>query len=428
MSKFYNNAKSAVTNINLQKALYLATERFKELRKGALVSFDFENSRKKASEIKSDVVDHLSYYLDKFEENAEKHGTRVSYAKDSKEAKEIALNIIKNNGGKLAVKGKSMITEEIGLNDFLEYHGIETVETDLGEFIIQLAGEHPSHIVAPAIHKTKEDVGKLFSEKLNVPYTNDPYTLTKIARKQLREKFIRADVGITGANFLVADTGSVVVVTNEGNGRMVTTLPKVHIVFASVEKILPSVNDLSLFLRLLPRAATGQKISSYVSFLTGISENEKDDGRSRHIIIIDNGRSAIIAGSFKHILNCIRCGACINVCPVYGIAGGYSYNSTYPGPIGIVLSSLFDGISKRADLPFAACTLCYACQEACSVDIKLTDMIRDLRREIVQRGLAGNKLSIMMKLYAKTFSTPLLYRAAKPVIRKILIKGNKENA
>ncbi len=428
MSKFYNNTKNAITDSGLQKALHLATERFKKLRKEAFVSFDFENSRKKASAVKSDVIDHLSYYLDKFEKNAKKRGAEIHYAKDSKEAREIALDIIKSSGGKLVVKGKSMITEEIGLNDFLIHHDIETVETDLGEFIVQLAGEHPSHIVAPAIHKTKEDVGKLFSEKLNVPYTSDPYTLTKIARKRLRKKFVNADVGISGANFLISDTGSVVIITNEGNGRMVTTLPKIHIVFASVEKILPSVNDLPLFLRLLPRAATGQKISSYVSFLTGVSKDEKENGRSRHIIIMDNGRSAIIKGNFKHILNCIRCGACINVCPVYGIAGGYSYDSTYSGPIGIVLTSLLDGISKRSDLPFAACTLCYACQEACSVDIKLTDMIRDLRNVTVRRGLSGNKLSVMMKLYGKTFSTPLLYGFAKPVIRKILIKGSDENA
>ncbi len=427
MSRFSDNATAAAKDKNLQTALYNATERFKKLRADVIGSIDFESYRKKASAVKSDVIDHLSYYLDQFEKNAEKQGTKVYYAEDAEKAKEIALRIIRDNNGSLVVKGKSMVTEEIGLNEFLQKQDIEVVETDLGEFIIQLAGEKPSHIIAPAIHKTKEEVGRLFAEKLHIDYTDDPVKLTAIARKELREKFLKADIGITGVNFAVADTGSVVIVTNEGNGRMVTTVPKVHIAFATVEKIIPSIKDLSLFLRLLPRAATGQKISSYVSFLTGISKEEKKNERSRHIIFINNGRDAIIAGAFRNILSCIRCGACINVCPVYGFAGGYSYRATYPGPIGIVLTSLLEGISNRSDLPFSACTLCYACQEACSVGIKLTDMIRELRRAAVDRKSTGKKLSIMMRMYGTVFSSPELYKLSKAPINMMIQKGTKKH-
>jgi len=426
MNSFNNNAIAASKDKNLQKALYNATERFKQARADTLGSIDFESYRKAASAIKSDAIGHLSYYLDKFKTNAQKAGTNVHYASDSQEAIRIALKIIEENNGSLVVKGKSMVTEEIGLNDALEKEGIEVTETDLGEFIIQLAGEKPSHIIAPAIHKTKEEVGKLFARKLNIGYTSDPAKLTKIARKALREKFIKADIGITGANFAVADTGTIVIVTNEGNGRMVATVPKVHIAFASVEKIIPSIKDLPLFLRLLPRAATGQKLSSYVSFLTGISEEEKKAGRSRHIIFVNNGRDAIISGRFREILHCIRCGACINVCPVYGFAGGYSYQATYPGPIGIVLTSLLEGLPNRAELPFAACTLCYACQEACSVGIKLTDMIRELRAESVRRKSTSIRLSVMMRAYGMLFSSPKLYRLSAPPINAMIKRGYKK--
>jgi len=387
MNSFNNNAIAASKDKNLQKALYNATERFKQARADTLGSIDFESYRKAASAIKSDAIGHLSYYLDKFKTNAQKAGTNVHYASDSQEAIRIALKIIEENNGSLVVKGKSMVTEEIGLNDALEKEGIEVTETDLGEFIIQLAGEKPSHIIAPAIHKTKEEVGKLFA---------------------------------------VADTGTIVIVTNEGNGRMVATVPKVHIAFASVEKIIPSIKDLPLFLRLLPRAATGQKLSSYVSFLTGISEEEKKAGRSRHIIFVNNGRDAIISGRFREILHCIRCGACINVCPVYGFAGGYSYQATYPGPIGIVLTSLLEGLPNRAELPFAACTLCYACQEACSVGIKLTDMIRELRAESVRRKSTSIRLSVMMRAYGMLFSSPKLYRLSAPPINAMIKRGYKK--
>ncbi len=427
MNSFSDNAIAAAKDENLQKALYNATERFRQARADTLGSIDFESYRRSASAVKSDVIAHLSYYLDKFKENAEKSGAKVHYAQDAEEARRIALKIIRENNGSLVVKGKSMITEEIGLNEALEKEGVEVTETDLGEFIIQLAGEKPSHIIAPAIHKTKEEVGKLFADKLKTGYTSDPAKLTKIARETLREKFLKADIGITGANFAVADTGTIVIVTNEGNGRMVTTVPKVHIAFASVEKIIPSIKDLSLFLRLLPRAATGQKISSYVSFLTGISKEEKESGRSRHIIFIDNGRDAVISGRFREILHCIRCGACINVCPVYGFAGGYSYRATYPGPIGIVLTSLLEGLPNRAELPFAACTLCYACQEACSVGIKLADMIRELRNEAVNRKLTDKKLSVMMKIYGTLFSSPKLYRLSKVPAGLMIKKGYKKD-
>ena len=281
------------------------------------------------------------------------------FAEDAKAACDHCIRVAKENGVKLAVKGKSMVTEEIGLNHAMENAGIETVETDLGEYIIQLAGEKPSHIIAPAIHKSKEEIGRLFADKLGIDYTDDPGTLTLAARKALRKKFLAADMGISSCNMACAETGHITTVSNEGNIRMATTLPRVHVAFMGMERITARLTDHELLLALLTRAAAVQKMATYMSYIGGPRKKEHNDGPENfHLIILDNGRSKILADTtFRPILNCLRCGACLNACPVYGKIGGHSYGSPYPGPIGAVISPLLFGINKYSDLcrgkPFA---------------------------------------------------------------------------
>ncbi len=282
-----------------------------------------------------------------------------------------------------------MVTEEIHLNSYLEAQGMEVVETDLGEYIVQIAGETPSHILAPAIHKSRQQVGQLFAEKLGVDYSDDPTVLVRIARQALREEFFAADAGISGANFAVADSGSLVIFTNEGNGRMVTTLPPLHIAVLTMEKMIPSLRDLPSFIRLLPRSASGQSISSYLSVVTGTRKPDEATGaKDLHIVILDNGRSEILAGEFREILKCIRCSACMNICPVYRVVGGHAYGSTYSGPMGIVLTALLDGMDKAHPL-IDATTLCGACVEVCPVKVPLLKLLKMLRERRVDEGFTS---------------------------------------
>ena len=253
------------------------------------------------------------------------------------------FHLLRDRSVQRIVKSKSMVTEEIHLNSYLEDRGMEVVETDLGEYIVQIAGETPSHILAPAIHKSRQQIGRLFEQKLGVPYSEDPAVLTKVARAALREKFLAAQAGISGVNFAVADTGSLVIFTNEGNGRIVTTLLRLHIAILTIEKLLPSLGDLCAFTRLLPRSASGQSLSSYVSVITGTRKpGEATGAEELHIVLLDNGRTEILSGEFREILKCIRCSACLNVCPVYRVVGGHAYGATYPGPMGIVLTMLLN--------------------------------------------------------------------------------------
>jgi len=310
------------------------------------------------------------------------------------------------------VKSKSMATEEIHLNEALEAAGVTPVETDLGEYIIQLAHERPSHIIAPAIHKTKGQVAELFTRELKRPAEPDPEALTRIARGELREKFLQADLGITGANFAVAETGTVVLVTNEGNGRMVTSLPRVHVAVMGVEKVVPSFSDLMVFLAILAKSATGQKLSVYTSMVQGPRRAGELEGPEEfHLVLLDGGRIAQIDGPLREALSCLRCGACLNVCPVYRQIGGHAYGYTYPGPIGILLTAMLEGTPAVKDLAHAS-SLCGACADACPVRIDIPRMLIELRREVDEKKIAPWTERIAFTLLAKLLQSPRLYRLA----------------
>jgi L-lactate dehydrogenase complex protein LldF len=379
----------ALGNSTLRAAMRNAAETFCVKRGQAVASTPLEEWREAASAVRLEALNNLPYYLDRFSRNATKAGAIVHRAKDSETAREIIGYLLKDRSVAKVVKSKSMVSEEIHLNPYLEKRGIQVVETDLGEYIIQIAGESPSHIIVPAIHKDRRQVGRLFAEKLKCDYTDDPAALTKIAKQVLREEFLSATAGISGANFAVADTGSLVLFTNEGNGRMVTTLPPLHIAVLSMEKIVPTLADLPKFMRLLPRSATGQTLTSYVSVITGTRKNGEATGaRELHIVLVDNGRSSIIKGPYREMLKCIRCGACLNACPVYRSVGGHAYGTTYPGPMGIVLTTLLEGMEKAESL-LDATTLCGACGDVCPVKVPLPWLLRKLREERAERGLTS---------------------------------------
>ncbi|HEY3488833.1 MAG TPA: LutB/LldF family L-lactate oxidation iron-sulfur protein [Candidatus Deferrimicrobiaceae bacterium] len=385
---FTRNVARALSNRNLQSAISRTTDRFLSHRDAAVRSFpgDFEAAREAASQLKLSVLRDLDVHLSRFIEEAERRGASVHVAHDAAEAREIAVRIAQEEGVKLAVKSKSMATEEIALNEALESAGVEAVETDLGEYIIQLAHEAPSHLIAPAVHKTREEVSQLFVDRLGEPYTEEIPELVAIARRHLRDKFLSAGMGISGANFLVAETGSIAIVSNEANARMVTTLPRVHLAVASIEKVIPKLSDLPAMLRLLTRSATGQPISSYVSVLTGVRRPGDLEGPSKlHILLVDNGRSAILKGKYREILKCLRCGACLNICPVYQTIGGHAYGWVYPGPMGSVLSPLLLGLREASALPDAS-TLCGACADVCPVKIPLPDLLLELRGDARAQG------------------------------------------
>lgn len=382
--RFGRDSAAALKNQNLQKALVNATDRFRTVRETATKEFKgWENLREKAREIKKNTLEHLNQYLEILEENVKRSGGTVHWAKDGNEACSIILDIAHRNNVKSVVKSKSMATEEIELNHAFEGVGIKVVETDLGEYIVQLAKERPSHILAPAIHKTKNDIAKLFREKLNTLPNLEPEQLTWVAREKLREEFLRADMGVSGVNFAVAETGTIVIVENEGNARLCTTVPRIHVALMGIEKIIPRFEDLAIFMNILPRSASGQKMSTYVSFITGQKRKGDLDGPEQfHLVIMDNGRSEIlIHEETRETLYCIRCGACLNVCPVYRKVGGHSYGWIYSGPIGAILTPQLLGIDKAPDHPFAS-SLCGACKDVCPVKIDIPKVLLELRGRI----------------------------------------------
>ena len=430
---FRENAAAAVGNASLRAAMKNAADTFGTRRAAAFSAIpDLEALRDRASDLRMQVLDNLPDYLEEFSRNATRAGATVHRASDAAAAREMILALLKERGVRMVAKGKSMVSEEIGLNPHLQDAGIEVVETDLGEYIIQLEGETPSHIIVPAIHKNRQQVGKLFAERLGVPYSEDPQVLTKIARKVMREKFLAADAGISGANFAIAESGSLVLFTNEGNGRMVTSVPPLHIAILSMEKILPRLADLPGFIRLLPRSATGQAITSYLSLITGTrKQGEATGARELHIVILDNGRSEILAGECREMLKCIRCGACMNVCPVYRTVGGHAYGWTYPGPMGMVLTTLLTGMEKSYPLVDAS-TLCGACVEVCPVRIPLVPLIVKLRERRVQEGLCDTRERLGMRFFGAAAKKPDLFywgervsRLFWPLIRKL---GGKDVA
>jgi L-lactate dehydrogenase complex protein LldF len=385
------------------------TETFAKKREDAISSLPFEEWRDQASALRLQGLDSLPDHISRFTASATRAGATIHNARDAQETREIVASLLKERGARKVVKSKSMVSEEIHLNEHLESQGLEVVETDLGEYINQIAGEGPSHIIVPAIHKNRRQIGELFAEKLRSPFTDDPTELTKIARKILRERFLSAQAGITGANFAAADTGSIVLFTNEGNGRMVTTLPPLHIAVVSIEKVIPSLRDLPLFIRLLPRSATGQILTSYMSVITGTRKARESTGaRELHIVLVDNGRSRILAGEYREMLKCIRCGACLNACPIYRLVGGHSYGATYPGPMGIVLTTLLNGM-ERAHPLLDATTLCGACAEVCPVKVPLPELLRRLREERVERRMTPLIEQAGMAGFALVTKSPFLF-------------------
>jgi L-lactate dehydrogenase complex protein LldF len=366
---------------------------------------EWEELREAASQIKAHTVAHLADHLEQFEANAVRLGAVVHWARNAAEHNEIVLGILQQHGVRRVVKSKSMLTEECHLNPFLERHGIEVVDTDLGERIVQLAGQPPSHIVLPCIHVKKEEIGELFHEHLGTDKgSSDPAYLAESARRHLREKFLAAQAGITGVNFAVAETGGLVICTNEGNADLGVSLPKIHIACMGIEKLVPRAADLGVFVRLLARSATGQPITTYTSHFHGPMA-----GGELHIVLVDNGRSNIVGSDdFRRSLNCIRCGACMNTCPVYRRSGGHSYGTTVPGPIGSILAPVRDA-REFAGLPHA-CSLCGSCTDVCPVKIDLHHQLLTLRREIAVQGYLPWTKRLGMKLAAGVFRRPWLYR------------------
>src|SRR5256714_12080377 len=379
---FTANAEAAIADVGLQKRLRVL-DTFTLRRAAAFAELpEGEALRDRARAIKQQTINHLDHYLVELEANVERLGGHVHWARSGEEACRIILDIAHRNRVRRVVKSKSMATEEIHLNAALEREGIEAIETDLGEYIVQLADEPPSHILAPAIHKSKGDIAALFAEKLNVPNLREPEEMAAVARQMLRERFRSAEMGVTGANFAVAETGTIVLVENEGNIRLSTSLPRLHVAVVGIEKLIPRFADISVFLKILARSATGQTMSSYVSLITGRRRaGEVDVADEFHPVLLDNGRPRILADEAKReSLYCLRCGACLNVCPVYQKIGGHAYGSGYPGPIGAIITPPLAGLEKSKDLPFAS-SLCGACREVCPVRINIPHVLLSLRRD-----------------------------------------------
>jgi L-lactate dehydrogenase complex protein LldF len=408
------NFLNILGDASLQSATYTATGRLMAKRKASAASLpDFEHLRDHANSIKRHAIENLDYYLEQLESNILAYGGHVVWCGTGEEVADFILSVAKQRGAKLIVKSKSMTSEEIDLNERLEYHGLEAVETDLGEYILQLAHERPYHIVAPALHKTRFDVADLFSARLGVEREVVIENQTRIARRVLREKFLAADIGITGANFLIADSGAVVVVENEGNARLSSSAPRIHIIIAGIEKVIPRAQDLPVFLKLLGRSATGQPLTVYTSILAGPRQAGEIDGPDEfHLVLLDNGRTRLLADPAKReSLFCIRCGACLNHCPVYRRIGGHNYPWVYSGPIGAIITPQFHGVLKDPWLPYAS-SLCGACAEVCPVKIDIPRLLLDLRSDVVQarRNKGSTRVErTAFRAFAWIASHPLAY-------------------
>ncbi|MFC1673017.1 LutB/LldF family L-lactate oxidation iron-sulfur protein [Pseudomonadota bacterium] len=429
---FNKGAKTALDDARLQAQLARTLkEGFQKKRlKGMSRLPEYDHLRDQARDLKNHVIDHLDAYLERFEEEVIKAGGQVHWARDASEARDIILKICQDANAKTVTKGKSMISEEIDLNAHLEANGIEPVETDLGEYIIQLRDEPPSHIIAPAFHISKEQVADTFRES-HTAYDKDrdlrdPDALLSEARAELREKFLGADVGITGANVLIAETGTALIVTNEGNGDLTQCLPPVHIALSSIDKVVPTLDDADLILRLLARTATGQEMSVYTTFFTGAQrEGEPDGPREFHMVLLDNRRADLVGGPLNDVLRCIRCGSCINHCPIYSVVSGHAYGWVYPGPIGSVLNPHLLGVEKAHLLPHA-CTMCGRCEEVCSVRIPLPKLLRTWRAETFKAGKPGGMQSFGLKFWAGLAKRPGLYRfALRPGLAMLRLFGAK---
>ncbi len=401
-----------------QAALDLATGRLRGNRLAAWAEVDdVEALRERAHEARMRVIRDLDAHVEQFTRAVEGLGGHVFLARTAEEAREYVLEVCRRRGARLVAKAKSMVSEEIGLNEALEAAGVRPVETDLGEYILQLAGEHPVHIVAPAIEKTAEEVAALLSAVDGSLLTPDLEVLTQAARRQLRESFLTADVGITGANFVVSETGSVVLVTNEGNARLCSAAPPVHIAITGIERLVADLDDLAVLLRLLGRSGTGQRLTTYTTLVTGPRRAGEADGPEElHVILLDNGRSNLRGGRYEEMLACIRCGACLNVCPVYRRSGGGAYGPVYSGPMGAVLVPLLVGLEKAAALPHAS-SLCGACTEACPVKIPLHELLLELRRDLVEEKVASRWERWAFAAWSLAWSSAVGYRVSTRLAR-----------
>ena len=423
---FEESAKESLSDSQLRRNLGKATQTIRRKRAVAVDEMpDWEGLREAGRALKERVMRHLDEYLLRLEESVTRAGGKVHWARDAEEANRIISGIAKDNGAEEVVKVKSIATDETKLNEHLEKEGIKAFETDLAELIIQLAGETSSHILVPAIHKNRAEIRELFMERLGAKDLSDsPSDLTEVARLYLREKFLAARVGISGANFAVAETGTVCVVESEGNGRMCTTLPPVLVTLMGIEKVIPAWRDFEVFMQLLPRSSTAERMNPYTSFWTGVSEG--DGPREFHLVLMDNGRTDVLADEIgRQTLNCIRCSACLNVCPVYERTGGHAYNSVYPGPIGAILTPQLVGIGDPGpdSLPYAS-SLCGACYQVCPVKINIPEVLVHLRGKVTRhkqdRGGPRQKLdpeNIAMQTVARVFADPQLYEKAQRLAR-----------
>jgi L-lactate dehydrogenase complex protein LldF len=425
---FKNNAQRALGDVQLQRALGHVKKNFVERRAAAAARLpEFEVLRDHARDIKDHVLDNLDVYLERFESKVVANGGQVHWCADAEAARQTILRICRSVNARLVTRGKTMIGEEIDLNHFLEANAITPVETDLGEYIIQLRDEPPSHLIAPAIHLNKEQVAEAFRAAHSDldpkrPLTEPPALLAE-ARAKLRSRFLAADVGITGANFLVAETGSSIIVTNEGNGDLTQTLPKIHIVLASLEKVVPTLEDAATVLRVLARSATGQEMSVYTTISTGPRRADDLDGPEQyHVVLLDNGRSHMLGSEFREALRCIRCGACLNHCPIYHAVGGHAYGWVYSGPIGAVLTPSLIGVEEAGHLPNAS-TFCGRCESVCPMRIPLPKMMRHWREREFERHLSPPAARWALRLWAFVAKRPSLYRLGASFGARLLKMG-----
>ena len=403
----------ALNNRHLRTALERATGRMAGQRRDAMAAVDGERLRSQMRQMKEHALRNLPELLEQLETNLTANGVQVYWAKEADDVNRTLIQIARKANVQKAVKVKSMVSEEVHVNDALAQAGITAVETDLGEFIIQLAGEPPSHILAPVIHRRAEDIADLFQKELDMPPTLDPQVICGVARTRLRREFLAADMGISGCNFAIAETGTICIVTNEGNGRMSSSLPRVYVVIMGIEKVVPTVEDAFLQYQALSRSATGQQCSVYLSMTSGPRRPGDADGPDEmHVILLDNGRVDMLAQGYGEALCCVRCGACLNVCPVYREIGGHAYGSTYSGPIGAVISGLLhNSVTDVKALPYAS-SLCGACRDACPVKIDLPRLLLDLRSDVVEEGETARMEKLAMQNFAWMMGSRTLYESA----------------
>jgi L-lactate dehydrogenase complex protein LldF len=418
---FKARAKEGLADARLQQNLKKLSTKFVSARAAAMQAIDFPATRAELKARRNRALENLDVWLETFEREAARRGTAVLYAETTREAAQLVAEIARKHDVKKVIKTKSMVSEELRLNAVLGEMGVQSIETDLGEYILQINdNEPPSHIIAPVVHKDKEQIADLFAATHGRPRLTEITDMTREAREVLRPQFLSADMGVTGGNFLVAETGSVALVTNEGNEGMCTVMPRVHVAVTGIEKVLPTLEDLALAMRLLPRSATGQVTANYFSLLTGPrGEGDLDGPEHMYVVLVDGGRTGLIGGAFQEMLRCIRCGACMNHCPVYQKVGGHAYGWVYPGPMGSVLTPSYVGLDKAVDLPQAA-TLCGECNAVCPVGIPISDLLRKLREKQVERGLRPRSERMALAAWAFVAMRPTFYAVLTKLAVRLL--------